>query len=380
MQTEKQHCADKTARAPASGQDDNASAEEHAQSMIGLSQGMLKEVVEALDRIRRINRTIHILSMNARVEAARAGEAGRGFAVVAEQLSGLAASTEQTAQGIEDTSKTITTELNVVAERLSKDAIDNRLCDLALNAIDLVDRNLYERSCDVRWWATDSAVVAAAKQPDDANLRYVAQRLGQILDSYTVYFDLVLADLDGRIIANGRPRQWPHTAGASASGSAWFRSALETRSGTQFGFESAHASPLVGGQNVLVYSCVVREGGAVNGRPLGVLGIVFKWDALGPETLRRIPLTRREAAITRAVIVDNDGRVLADPDPQRVGQDLGFDGMAALFSQARGAVTARLDGAVWRIGHARSPGFETYATGWHCLLMRQTRNGMSPMR
>jgi len=34
-----------------------------------------------------------------------------------------------------------------------------RCTDLALNMIDIIDRNLYERSYDVRWWATDSAVV-----------------------------------------------------------------------------------------------------------------------------------------------------------------------------------------------------------------------------
>lgn len=350
----------------------NASAEEHAQSMVGLSQRMLKEVVEALDKIRRINRTIHILSMNARVEAARAGEAGRGFAVVAEELSGLAASTERTVEAIEATSKSITGELNAVAERLSKDATDNRLCDLALNAIDLIDRNLYERSCDVRWWATDSAVVEAAKLPGAENLRTVSQRLGQILDSYTVYFDLVLADLDGRILANGRPQQWPHSRGAIVADSTWFRSALATHSGTQFGFESVHSSPLVGGQNVLVYSCTVRDGGTVHGKPLGVLGIVFRWDALGPETLKRIPLSPREAGMTRAVIVDEGGRVLADPDLQRIGDVLAFEGREALFSQPRSATTARVAGTDWRIGHARSPGFETYATGWHCLLMRRT--------
>lgn len=54
--------------------------------------------------------------------------------------------------------------------------------------------------------------------------------------------------------------------------------------------------------------------------------------------------------------------------------------MAALFAQARGALTARLEGAVWRIGHERSPGFETDATGWHCLPMRQMRNDCDPMR
>ena len=39
-----------------------------------------------------------------------------------------------------------------------------RMVDLALNAVELIDRNLYERTCDVRWWATDSAVVACVAE------------------------------------------------------------------------------------------------------------------------------------------------------------------------------------------------------------------------
>ena len=34
-----------------------------------------------------------------------------------------------------------------------------RLTDLAHHMIEIIDRNLYERSCDVRWWATDAALV-----------------------------------------------------------------------------------------------------------------------------------------------------------------------------------------------------------------------------
>ncbi len=36
---------------------------------------------------------------------------------------------------------------------MSHRANGERLVDLALNAIEIIDRNLYERSCDVRWWA-----------------------------------------------------------------------------------------------------------------------------------------------------------------------------------------------------------------------------------
>ena len=45
-----------------------------------------------------------------------------------------------------------------------------RLSDLALTNIDLIDRNLYERTCDVRWWATDSSLVEALENPTPESL------------------------------------------------------------------------------------------------------------------------------------------------------------------------------------------------------------------
>ena len=42
----------------------------------------------------------------------------------------------------------------------------DRLIEIA--GVEIIDRNLYERSCDVRWWATDSAVVDALEQPSEA--------------------------------------------------------------------------------------------------------------------------------------------------------------------------------------------------------------------
>ncbi|MFP3526735.1 chemotaxis protein, partial [Pantoea sp. SIMBA_072] len=83
-----------------------------------------------------------------------------------------------------------TDELNTLGNRLVSQLRGGRLADLALNMIDIMDRNLYERSCDVRWWATDSAVVDCATAPSEANRRQAVQRLGVILGAYTVYLDL----------------------------------------------------------------------------------------------------------------------------------------------------------------------------------------------
>ena len=78
-----------------------------------------------------------------------------------------------------------------------------RLVDLALNAIEIMDRNLYERTCDVRWWATDAAIVEAVTLTIRA-AAHASQRLGVILRAYTVYLDIWLCDPTGQVIAHGR--------------------------------------------------------------------------------------------------------------------------------------------------------------------------------
>src|SRR5690606_22559611 len=229
-------------------------------------------VVGAVDRMQEINRGIHLLSMNARIEAARAGAAGAGFGVVGQELTRMSDNMREAATSLIRESQARGADLDAVLRVLNEDVVANRLCDLAYGAIDIVDRNLYERSCDVRWWATEPAIAQCLSEGTPAALRHASQRLGQILDSYTVYADLVVADTQGRVVCNGRPTRYRST-GARVEGAEWFRAAMGTHAGSQFGFESMHDSELVDRQSILAYSCAVRDPHAPRGAPpLGVLG------------------------------------------------------------------------------------------------------------
>lgn len=350
---------------------DDAGIDDHIQSVSGLSDALLKQLRQSLQKIDEINRITRIISMNARIEAVRIGTAGRSFGVIAEEMDTLSRRVSDTAQEIDRMAGRTSTDLRERLEQLQTDVRRTRLTDLALANIDLIDRNLYERSCDVRWWATDAAVVAAAQDPQPAALAHASQRLGQILDSYTVYFDLVLADLHGNVVANGRPRQY-RSVGQSVAQQPWFQSAMATQSGEAFGFQSMHASPLAGGERVLVYSCTVREGGRVQGRPLGVLGIVFRWNALAQTIVEHTPLSDAEWGRSRVCIVDGQGQVLADTQSVDAAARLDFPGRATLFAEPRAATELMLDGRPHCIAQAASPGYETYRTGWHCVILQGT--------
>ena len=347
----------------------DAGIDDHIQSVSGLSDSLLKQLRQSLQRIDEINRITRIISMNARIEAVRIGAAGRSFGVIAEEMDTLSRRVSETAQDIDRMAGRTSTDLRERLDQLQNDVRRTRLTDLALANIDLIDRNLYERSCDVRWWATDGAMVAAAQDPQPAALAHASQRLGQILDSYTVYFDLVLTDLHGNVLANGRPRQY-RSAGQSVAGQEWFQSAMRTDSGEAFGFQSMHASTLAGGERVLVYSCTVREGGRVQGRVLGVLGIVFRWDALAQTIVENTPLSEAEWRRSRVCIVDAQGHVLADSAGQGGNGRLELPGRDALFAVPRGAAEEMLEGRPHCIAQAASPGYETYRTGWHCVILQ----------
>ncbi len=349
------------------------STEELVSRVVGLSQAMRAHVVGAVDRMQEINRGIHLLSMNARIEAARAGAAGAGFGVVGQELTRMSENMREAAMSLIRESQARGADLDVLLRVLNEDVVASRLCDLACSAIDIVDRNLYERSCDVRWWATEPALAAVLREPSAATARHASQRLGQILDSYTVYADLVIADAQGRVVCNGRPTRF-RSAGARVEASEWFRAAMRTRSGTEFGFQSMHDSPLVDGQSTLAYSCAVRVPQLPAGPPLGVLGILFKWRALGQTVLEQLPLSPAERTRTRACLVDAEGRLLADTRPGRSAV-LDFPERAALFRERRGVVTTQVEGRRVLVAHAASAGYETYRTGWHALLLRDEAGG-----
>ncbi len=326
---------------------------------------------ESIGAIEHVNDDIHVLSINAKIQAARAGTSGAGFAVVADEVRKLVTRTQGITATLQAQVEKTLDELMSMNETLSHRVRGQRLSQVATTAIDIVDRNLYERSCDVRWWATEDALVRALTHRTPQNLRFASRRLGIILDSYTVYLDLVLCDLNGRVVANGRPDQWV-SEGADVSQRPWYVEARKTIAGTEFGFEGVHSSELVGGKPVLVYSCMVRKGGEVHGDPVGVLGIVFDWEALGSVVADRAAetlSTETDRAVTVALTYD-DSTVIASSDRDLVGRQLGLTDWDKFAARKTGYVDSQAPGnRIVLAGYAVSAGFETYRTGWYAIAM-----------
>jgi Methyl-accepting chemotaxis protein (MCP) signalling domain/Cache domain len=326
-------------------------------------------LADALQEISSINFQTRLLSFNAQLEASRAGDAGRAFDVVAREMVALSDRTGCAARRLEGDTNADLSDLAGRIEAVGSEVRGVRLSDLAFTNLDLIDRNLYERSCDVRWWATDSSCVQALADPAGLASK-ASQRLGVILDAYTVYFDIVLCDRAGKVIANGRPGKFK-SEGTNQASTPWFRSAMGTRNGGEFGFAGLHRSPtLADNQMVLVYSAAVRADGLSAGEIIGCLGIVFNWEALAQTIVLRTQLGEAELKHTRVCIVDGQGGVIADNRLRHLSSRVQLSQFRKLIECRKGYHLTEFEGTASIVAYAFSPGFETYATGWHSFIIQ----------
>lgn len=343
-------------------------------SIAGLTDEVRRVAQEKIGRIRQITAQTRMLSLNARIEAARAGEQGRGFSIVAQEVRAVGGAVEAVARELETHLSGRIVDLQRAVESMAVQAQSERLIDLALNAVELIDRNLYERTCDVRWWATDAALVACAAAPSPEASAFAGERLGVILSAYTVYLDIWLCGRDGRILATGRADRFPDLQDGSVANESWFRDALAPRGGDDYVCADVRREKALGGAQVATYATSVRRDGRADGEPLGVLAIHFNWEPQVHAIVSGVRVATEDRARTRVLLVDASGRVLAASDRAGILTETVAcrpDGRVSgvMRDPRTGAVTA----------FHRTPGYETYrGLGWYGMIVQTDPAGTIP--
>jgi len=333
--------------------------------LVGRSADTLRTLsITNVRTIRSITARMRILALNALIEAERAGAVGRGFAVVANEVRQVSTEVEGLVDGLGARLQSQVAELETTTRDLVRQAQADRLVDLSLNAVELIDRNLYERTCDVRWWATDSAVVDCAANPTEENAAHAAHRLAVILSSYTVYLDLWICGLDGRVLANGMPDRY-RVAGQDVSREPWFARGAALASGDDYAVADIAVAPLLGGAQVATYVASIRDGGEARRRPLGVLAIHFDWQPQADAIVRGVRIDAAEAERTRVMLVDSHHRIIAASDGRGV--------LTETFPlKPQGASGTHAGEAGGLVAYHRTPGYETYeGLGWYGVIAQQ---------
>jgi len=308
----------------------------------------------------------NLLAVNATIEAARAGEAGRGFAVVASEVKSLAGKTSEDSKNFRTN---VFSRIKEQTERLEegfRERDANRLSEMAQTLVQLIVRNLYERTADVRWWATDEAFYKCLEDATPDNCTHAAKRLGIINKFYSVYMNLVLADANGKVVAVSRPGVYKIGQGANVSNLNWYRRALATGAGDQYVVDDIYDDPQHNGKPAAVYATAVRRGGELRGKALGVLGVFFDWQEQSRVIVKDEPnLNAEEWKRSRVMLLDSKYRIIAASDG---------NGIYSRFPLETGKITKGhfTDRNGDLVAYARTLGYEEYdGQGWYGVIVQK---------
>lgn len=182
-------------------------------------------------------------------------------------------------------------------------------------AMDIMDRNLYERANDCRWWALTGAFREALAAPDGDSVEVLTRVLREIHALYTVYTNLLVFDAEARVVAVSNP------SASSLKGTVlqaeWVRRALTLPDTQAYAVSAFEPSALYGERPTYVYCAAIRDP-ADPGRIRGGVAIVFDAAPQFAAMLRDALPRNGDSEVVAgslAVYAERDGRVIASTDP-----------------------------------------------------------------
>jgi hypothetical protein len=315
---------------------------------------------EALKEIRRtstiINDDLSLVVLNGKIRAARTDS--KEFMPVLEAIKRIG----------EDTANIFSDSIRNLQATVIRSHLDD-VTFMASLAVDIMDRNLYERANDCRWWALTSAFrrLLSGGVPSEQDVREITAILQYINSLYTVYTNLYVYDRQGKILAVSNVSEGA-IIGTRVGEDEGAAQALREHDSQRYSVSPFRKTSLYGGRHTYVYNAAITD----IDRPadnVGGIGIVFDSE---PQFRAMIEdaLPKEESGRTRCgcfgMFVDRDGAIIsvANNSEYNVGDLCGqFD--KEIASLPRGGALSKIvsiNGTAHAMGVSVAQGYREYKT------------------
>jgi chemotaxis signal transduction protein len=230
--------------------------------------------------------------------------------------------------------------------------------------IDIMDRNLYERSNDCRWWALTSEIrrILSEGRLNEADKQNITDILIYINKLYTVYTRLFIYDIKGMIVAESNLHHDPVDAVGRPVNAAYAQETFYLRSPQEYRVSPFEETWLYEDKPTYIYNAAIRHRDDTD-KVVGGIGIVFD---SAREFKQMLEDCLPEKAGVFGLFVDrSSGRIIASTEASHYknGQTLEVD--REFFDLPEGSGKAKivlLDRKYYAVGCYSSRGYREFKT------------------
>lgn len=303
-----------------------------------------------------INADLGLLVLNGQIASARKNAAE--FMPVLEAIKEIGS----------DIASIFTASVNSLQEVTVMSSHLNNAGFLAALAADIMDRNLYERANDCRWWALTSAFRKNLAQTElsAGDKRQISEILQYINALYTVYTNLYVYNLQGEILAVSDSKQ-THWVGTDVDASSGAAAALQSANSQKYSVSPFATTHLYQQRHTYIYNAAITDLTDPT-KVLGGIGIVFDSEPQFSAMLREtLPRDENDRLLEHcfAVYADRNQTIIsvANRPDLKVGDKLALDErFFALPNGQHGSDIIQYDGKSYVLGMAASKGYREYKT------------------
>lgn len=252
------------------------------------------------------------------------------------------------------------------------DTIQSKVSFSAALAIDVMDRNLYERANDCRWWALNSSfrqILTTNHKTGNItseNSKTLNKILSYINSLYTVYTNIILYDNTGKVLAVSNESE-SHIVGQIIPRANDTARCLKLQNTQSYTVSEFHQSELYNNEHTYIYHAPVKAWQDLNTN-VGGIGLVFdskpEFCAMLAETQPKY-LNDAINQTTFSAYIDRNGKVISSTNPE-----LKTDSILNISKEVLEAQNGENDTIAWEwnntmylVGYKVSNGYREYKNG-----------------
>lgn len=243
---------------------------------------------------------------------------------------------------------------NLLLEHFKKVIVDNTAKSQV--TIDILIRNLFERTADVGFLATDNDIRdflnLNTSVADDRARLLIESRLKEYVNKYSVYDEIVILDVQGNVQAN-----LDKTNSINICHDDLINKTLNSKDDyvETFGFCSLQPTK----ENSLVYSCKITENNNTDSKTIGILCLCFRFE----DEMDAIFTNLSEGSNSSLLLMSNNDHVIATSNPELFPNQTHF-----AFNEAPQIL--QYQGSEYLVTSCRSNGYQGfYGLDWWSLIM-----------